>query len=260
MSHSKYTTVDPEDDILFSVDDEPNFNASTGDTGVEGITGGYSSADQTKNEVQKRGLFNALAPYYQITSEQLYHKIATSVMFGKVHSAELGPNANIEVYSTIWVIISVVVSLYISYGGKQLVEHMIAGSKISDDKGTYTVLLGVFFLFTGYVVAVPLILKAVVTYVFNENLGAVELIQWYGLSCVVWIPLALVSVLTSLLPKGWNALVEWLLTAVGGAYGFGIIYKQIQDDLNELSKKQAVSIAMVVLHFVFVIGVRHMIF
>ncbi|AMD21811.1 HFL045Cp [Eremothecium sinecaudum] len=262
MSGGKYKPLDKpadksldSDNVLFSMDDDNISINQEIDTSPVDV-----NVRQKQPSEPARGLFNTIAPYYQVGDDQLYHQVVSGLSLKKVKNLEAGPNTNIEIYSTFWIIMTGVLSLYVSYCGKNLLTEFINGRRITDQKGNYGVLISMLWLLSIYVVLIPVCLKMFVTYVFNQVIGGLELIQWYGLSCIVWIPISILSIMTAFLPGNWAAVLEWILVALGGAYGCGIIFAQIQEDLNEIPQKKVISLIVVALHTLFVLIIKFAIF
>ncbi|AEY96682.1 FAEL299Wp [Eremothecium gossypii FDAG1] len=245
MNSTRYDPVD-SDDILFSADDD-GFDAAE-----HVATGTSMSAGDPQ---LGGGLFNTLAPYYAVTSEQLFHKTRSSLMLQKVQTLEMG-NAATEIYSTVWIILSASIALYVSRGLRTVLSEILRGQEDGGSHGQYQILVHVLWLFATYVVAVPLVFKLVVQYAFSEALHGLELVQWYGFGCLVWIPLTPISLVLGLLPEGWAGLAHLILAIAGGAYSFMVMYIQLKDDLSELSRGRAVMAMMAVMHLVFVLLIK----
>lgn len=243
MNYQEQIKIEPDDDLLFSIEEsfsEPAHDEQEVQTGRK-----------KRFPKHKKGIFNTLAPYYLVTNQQVFHKIISGLLLRKIpRCTEEQGSATIELYSTFWTIATVIVSLFMSQCSKDFFSDFIKGSRIEDRLEYSSFLIVLLWIFGFFTVAVPLLLKVIVLYTFNKTFSGLELIHWYGLSCVVWVPLAVISFLISFLPKRWVALIEWFLAFLGGAYSFMIIYVQVQDESSGLKERQLVNSIIALMHIV----------
>ncbi|QEU58874.1 Yip5 [Kluyveromyces lactis] len=204
----------------------------------------------------KASIFSKLSPYFQVDETTLKQKLITALKLGELKSLkdpESQADAQLDLYSTVWITATVIMVLFLSYSGKSVIGSLITNS--FSDVTDFQIMINCLFLFYIYVLGVPILAFLLCKFVFKEPFDVITAIDTYGVSNIVWVPIGFISVVTGLVGPFEN-IIEWVLVAIGGAYSGGIIYIQLKNIVTELQNGRILLLAMIGVHILFTFLVR----
>lgn len=214
-------------------------------------------ADTVNEAEDGKGFFAYYSQYFQVTPQQLKTRLR-SALFLPI-SSDVEEQSNPELYAPIWITASVIAALFFSRSFKNLLVGIIKGELPTAT--AYSTLSHSFLLFYGYVVLVPVLLSFLIKYGFKRSMesSVITIMSYYGYSNVIWIPVALLSILSGVLPQGVGTTVfQWICVVVGGGFSGTVIYRQLQPLHELLEEKQYKSLLIIlgILHLLFSVAVK----
>lgn len=202
-------------------------------------------------------VFARLSPYFQVDETTLKRKLITALKLGELKSLrdqETQADAQLDLYSTIWITATVVVVLFLSYSGSGVIKSLITNRISRVTK--FQILIHCFLLFYIYVLGVPIAGFLICKFVFKEAFDVITTIDTYGVSNIVWVPIGFVGVVAGGLRGSNENIVKWILVVIGGTYSGTIIYTQLKNVVNELENGKVLLYVMIGVHVLFTLLVR----
>lgn len=201
-------------------------------------------------------IFSRLSPYFQVDSITLQRKIVTALKLkelGSLRDEEIQNNVQLDLYSAVWITATVVMALFICTSGAVVLESIIKNQLLP--MTDFDKMLNDLFLFYGYLFFAPLALYLVSRFMIKEPIDPVSTIDCYGMSNVVWIPVAFLYVLTGLFGpvRSW---LRWGLVVLAAFYSGLIVGIQIKSLTREISKGKMLFHLSIFLHVLFALLVR----
>ncbi|CCC69417.1 hypothetical protein NCAS_0C04270 [Naumovozyma castellii] len=226
------------------------------------------------------GLLNYYSRFFQLDTHELQERLVNGISFRptmdpmkKVGDLEDDSEsaAVMDLYGSVWITASVVMSRFIVVGGLQLViNELVQGKKLGSveemRKSEFINLIHSIWIFFGYTFGVPFVSWQLLirdgSWKKGVALGDVhDLISVYGYGNVVWVPVCMIMAGLDRYGSvsGVIRILEWVTLCFGMCKSGFFIYKMVNFGQEE-SKVSVSLIVMFCFHVVFSLLIKFIIF
>lgn len=184
------------------------------------------SAQNSKLEKRSglMSLLNFYSRYFDLTTDDFIGHVRLALNpfdNNSILRSEENDQETTELYGSVWVTATLIFAVFVSATASGLVAHALSGSTRKYEY-QYDLLNTSFLLFYGYTFLAPLALYAITTWgmKFEQQLSLSRLVNIYGYSNVLWLPITVANFLLVVLVSKQQLVLlntlQWVVALLSG--------------------------------------------